>query len=59
MNDELVVEYTPASGPRRRTRFAKASSRSECWRVTEVYAGCHWRVTGRERVSDLEMITTD
>lgn len=58
MDDELVIEYSPVSGPRRRTRFVQASSGSKCWRVAEVYAGCHWRETGRERVSDLDMITT-
>ncbi len=59
MDDELAVEYSPASGPRRRTRFVQASSESKLWRVTEVFAGCHWRETGRERVSDLEMAGTD
>jgi len=27
--------------------------------VTEEYAGCHWRETGRERVSELEIVATE
>jgi len=59
MDDELTVEYSPASGPRRRVRFVQTSSGPKCWRVTEEYAGCHWRETGRERVSELEIVATE
>jgi len=58
MVDEFAIGSSPASGPRRRVRFVQISSKSNVWRITDVYIGCHWCETGRERVSEFKLVMT-
>ena len=51
--ETVKVEYTPVSEPLLRLRVIPQSSRGGHWRVTEVYARCQLRETGRVPVSEL------
>ena len=53
MTEPFSVEFTPASGPRRRVRFIPRADGEGYWRATAIWNGCQWRETGREPVSDV------
>jgi hypothetical protein len=51
---EHVIEFTDTTQTRRRLRFVPHLD-GDWWRIEEVWTGCIWRQTGRERVTDVDL----
>lgn len=56
--EDVTVRWVPRTGPPRRLRF-RPTADGEWWCCTEEWTGCHWRETGRERVTDISIVGPD